>query len=64
MLPRVQAAAFYMDPGKGPSGRVTIAQLTVLRGVDFVATLGMQGRAGDDVEDWREENVRWSFTSG
>ena len=59
----VLGAAFWMDPGNGPSGTVVVAQLTLAKvsGAERTATLGVQGRSGPKEEDWRQDAVTWSL---
>ena len=60
-------AVFWMYPDNGPSGNVTVAQLTVPSASGGHAVMNAQGRGADDGDDSTDDNwvctdARWQWT--
>ena len=54
-------AVFWMAPDDGPSGTVTVAQLTTAAGTTWTAVMNAQGRSTDG-DDWQARSI--AFTNG
>ena len=60
-------AVFWMQPDNAPTVitgsnlTVVIAQITVPVGSNGTATMGAQGRSTDGGEDWREDNIQFTY---
>lgn len=61
-LVSTDGAVFFMNPDGGPSGVVTVAQLTVPIGSSGVATMGMQGQSTSGAGNpWVKNGVTFRF---
>ena len=55
-------AVFWMAPDDGPSGTVTVAQLTTAAGTTWTAVVNAQGRTTGGGESWDARSI--AFTNG
>ena len=61
-LTSADGAVFWLNPSNGPSGTVTVAQLTVPSGSSGIVTMGMQGQSTSGVGDpWIKHGVTFSY---
>ena len=54
-------AVFWMTPDNAPAGDSVVAQITVAAGSSGTVTMGMQGRSPGTAEDWRANNIQFSY---
>jgi hypothetical protein len=52
----------WLAPADAPGGLVVVAQVTVLSGTQFTATMGVAGRTDNDT-NWSVDNVNFHVHS-